>query len=140
MTAPYIWYDGPMTRSVLVLLLTLLALPVAAQQRTRLAVYSTLEVENIADFKKAFETENKDLKSRVDGHTATARRSEAASFVESYPAEKGKFWLKRRGPTRSPDGTGWASCRCLIQARTSPSRLFSTIAAWLTRCSLSNTE
>ena len=51
-----------MTRLVLVfLLLTVLALPAGAQQRTRLAVYSTLEVENIADFKKAFEAENKDL-------------------------------------------------------------------------------
>ena len=37
------------------------ALPVSAQQRTRLQVYSTLEVENINDFKKAFEAENRDL-------------------------------------------------------------------------------
>jgi iron(III) transport system substrate-binding protein len=61
MTAPYIWYDGPMIRGFLAVVLIVLALPVAAQQRTRLAVYSTLEVENIADFKKAFEQENKDL-------------------------------------------------------------------------------
>src|SRR5262245_65641378 len=50
-----------MIRWGLALGLVLLALPVAAQQRTRLAVYSTLEVENIADFKKAFEQENKDV-------------------------------------------------------------------------------
>ena len=37
------------------------ALPVSAQQRTRLQVYSTLEVENINDFKKAFEAENRDV-------------------------------------------------------------------------------
>src|SRR6478609_598503 len=42
-------------------LLVLAALPASAQQRTRLQVYSTLEVENIADFKKAFEAENRDL-------------------------------------------------------------------------------
>jgi iron(III) transport system substrate-binding protein len=41
--------------------LVLLAIPAAAQQRTRLAVYSTLEVENISDFKKAFEAENRDV-------------------------------------------------------------------------------
>jgi len=61
MTAPYIWYDGPMIRWVVAFALIVLALPVSAQQRTRLAVYSTLEVENIGDFKKAFEQENKDL-------------------------------------------------------------------------------
>ena len=61
MTPPYIWYDGPMIRLVLAFVLIVLALPVTAQQRTRLAVYSTLEVENIGDFKKAFEQENKDL-------------------------------------------------------------------------------
>ncbi|MBS0549162.1 MAG: putative 2-aminoethylphosphonate ABC transporter substrate-binding protein [Proteobacteria bacterium] len=37
------------------------ALPAQAQQRTRLQVYSTLEVEHIADFKKAFEAENRDV-------------------------------------------------------------------------------
>jgi iron(III) transport system substrate-binding protein len=42
-------------------LLLLAAFPLSAQQRTRLQVYSTLEVENIADFKKAFEAENRDL-------------------------------------------------------------------------------
>ena len=38
-----------------------LALPASAQQRTRLQVYSTLEVENINDFKKSFEAENRDI-------------------------------------------------------------------------------
>lgn len=33
----------------------------AAQQRTRLEVYSTLEVEHLNDFKKLFEAENRDL-------------------------------------------------------------------------------
>ena len=33
----------------------------AAQDRVRLEVYSTLEVENINDFKKAFEAENRDI-------------------------------------------------------------------------------
>ena len=37
------------------------SLSASAQQRTRLQVYSTLEVENIADFKKAFEAENRDV-------------------------------------------------------------------------------
>ncbi len=41
--------------------LATLALPAAAQQRMRLQVYSTLEVENINDFKKAFEAENRDI-------------------------------------------------------------------------------
>jgi iron(III) transport system substrate-binding protein len=61
MTAPYIWYDDPMSRWIAAAALLLLAIPAAAQQRTRLQVYSTLEVENIADFKKAFEDENKDV-------------------------------------------------------------------------------
>src|SRR5690349_4641748 len=38
-----------------------LAVPALAQERTRLQVYSTLEVENINDFKKAFEAENKNI-------------------------------------------------------------------------------
>jgi iron(III) transport system substrate-binding protein len=42
-------------------LLLLATLPMSAQQRTRLQVYSTLEVENINDFKKAFEAENRDI-------------------------------------------------------------------------------
>ena len=33
----------------------------AAQDRVRLEVYSTLEVENINDFKKSFEAENPDI-------------------------------------------------------------------------------
>src|SRR3954466_13940662 len=42
-------------------LLLLAVVPASAQQRTRLQVYSTLEVANIADFKKAFEAENRDV-------------------------------------------------------------------------------
>ena len=41
--------------------LVLAAVSASAQQRTRLQVYSTLEVENIGDFKKAFEAENRDI-------------------------------------------------------------------------------
>jgi len=41
--------------------LMLAAVSASAQQRTRLQVYSTLEVENIGDFKKAFEAENRDI-------------------------------------------------------------------------------
>ncbi len=41
--------------------LLLAAVSASAQQRTRLQVYTTLEVENIADFKKAFEAENRDI-------------------------------------------------------------------------------
>jgi iron(III) transport system substrate-binding protein len=41
--------------------IALAAVPAAAQQKVRLQVYSTLEVENINDFKKAFEAENKDI-------------------------------------------------------------------------------
>jgi iron(III) transport system substrate-binding protein len=40
---------------------TLCAAPAVAQQKERLQVYSTLEVENINDFKKAFEAENRDI-------------------------------------------------------------------------------
>jgi iron(III) transport system substrate-binding protein len=50
-----------MRRWLAALAALLLALPAAAQQRTRLEVYSTLEMENLADFKKAFEAENPDL-------------------------------------------------------------------------------
>jgi iron(III) transport system substrate-binding protein len=39
----------------------LVVVSASAQQRTRLQVYSTLEVANIADFKKAFEAENRDV-------------------------------------------------------------------------------
>jgi iron(III) transport system substrate-binding protein len=42
-------------------LLAVASIPASAQQRTRLQVYSTLEVENIADFKKVFEAENRDV-------------------------------------------------------------------------------
>jgi iron(III) transport system substrate-binding protein len=48
-------------KSCFALLLILAAASASAQQRTRLQVYSTLEVANIADFKKAFEAENRDL-------------------------------------------------------------------------------
>jgi len=48
-------------KSWLAALLVLVAASASAQQRTRLQVYSTLEVANIADFKKAFEAENRDL-------------------------------------------------------------------------------
>jgi iron(III) transport system substrate-binding protein len=41
--------------------LLLATVSASAQQRTRLQVYSTLEVANIADFKKAFEAENRDI-------------------------------------------------------------------------------
>ena len=61
MAEPYICYDAAMKRWIGALVLLLIALPVAAQQRTRLQVYSTLEVENIGDFKKAVESENKDV-------------------------------------------------------------------------------
>src|SRR5262245_63464688 len=61
MTVPYICYDAAMKRWIAALALLLIACPAAAQQRTRLQVYSTLEVENIGDFKKAFESENKDV-------------------------------------------------------------------------------
>jgi iron(III) transport system substrate-binding protein len=43
------------------LVLLLVSLSASAQQRTRLVVYSTLEVANIGDFKKAFEAENPDI-------------------------------------------------------------------------------
>ncbi len=47
---------------VLVLVLaTIHAAPATAQQRTRLEVYSTLEMENLKDFKRAFEAQNPDL-------------------------------------------------------------------------------
>ncbi|SEP48601.1 iron(III) transport system substrate-binding protein [Rhodospirillales bacterium URHD0017] len=49
-------------RSLMVaVLLALGATAVAAQDRVRLEVYSTLEIENLNDFKKAFEAENRDL-------------------------------------------------------------------------------
>jgi len=41
--------------------LMLAAVSASAQQRTRLQVYTTLEVANIADFKKAFEADNRDI-------------------------------------------------------------------------------
>ena len=46
---------------ILAAVMMLAAGTAAAQSRTRLEVYSTLEVENLTDFKKAFEAENPDL-------------------------------------------------------------------------------
>jgi iron(III) transport system substrate-binding protein len=46
---------------VTALLVAAASVSASAQQRTRLQVYSTLEVENIGDFKKAFEAENRDV-------------------------------------------------------------------------------
>lgn len=43
---------------MLAALIALAALTAAAQDRTRLDVYSTLEIENLKDFKKAFEAEH----------------------------------------------------------------------------------
>ena len=49
-------------RSLIVaILLVLGATATAAQDRVRLEVYSTLEVENLKDFKTAFEAENRDI-------------------------------------------------------------------------------
>jgi iron(III) transport system substrate-binding protein len=51
-----------MMRSLIAtVLLVLGATAVAAQDRVRLEVYSTLEVENLKDFKTAFEAENRDI-------------------------------------------------------------------------------
>ena len=45
-----------------VAILGVLAAPAAvAQDRTRIEVYSTLEIENLNDFKKTFEAENPDI-------------------------------------------------------------------------------
>lgn len=55
-------YDAAMKKTVIAALAALLATVTAsAQERTRLQVYTTLEVENIADFKKAFEAANRDI-------------------------------------------------------------------------------
>src|SRR5580765_291539 len=60
--APHWETEDRMTRSfVLAALLALGAATAAAQDRVRLEVYSTLEVENINDFKKSFEAENPDI-------------------------------------------------------------------------------
>ncbi len=50
-----------MTRWWAAVVCVLAAATAAAQDRTRLEVYSTLEVENLNDFKKTFETENPDI-------------------------------------------------------------------------------
>lgn len=54
-------YDIAMRSWIALLALGALAAPASAQQRTRLQVYSTLEVENINDFKKSFEADNRDV-------------------------------------------------------------------------------
>src|SRR6202023_1107960 len=50
------------------------------------------------------------------------------------------FWLDRRGPSGTRLKRGWRSCCSLIQARISPRRFFSTMAASPTRRSLSKAE
>ncbi len=50
-----------MTRWWAAIACVLAATAAAAQDRTRLEVYSTLEIENLNDFKKSFETENPDI-------------------------------------------------------------------------------
>src|SRR5688572_2140709 len=47
--------------AIAIVLAVAAAAAVSAQTRTRLIVYSTLEPENIADFKKVFEADNPDL-------------------------------------------------------------------------------
>src|SRR5476649_929831 len=54
-------YDRSMKYIALIAALLLAVSSASAQQRTRLLVYSTLEPENIADFKKAFEAEDPDV-------------------------------------------------------------------------------
>ena len=50
-----------MTRWWAAIACVLAATNAAAQGRTRLEVYSTLEIENLNDFKKSFEAENPDI-------------------------------------------------------------------------------
>lgn len=50
-----------MTRWWAAIVCVLAATAAAAQDRTRLEVYSTLEIENLNDFKKSFEAENPDI-------------------------------------------------------------------------------
>ncbi len=50
-----------MTRWWAAIVCVLAASTATAQDRTRLEVYSTLEIENLNDFKKTFEAENPDL-------------------------------------------------------------------------------
>ena len=70
-------------------------------------------------------------------HTPQRRRSGRATVC--YPAGRARRsarsfmmparWCDRFGPPLSPLCGGRLSCSCLIQARTSPSRLLSTMAA-----------
>jgi iron(III) transport system substrate-binding protein len=54
--------EEPMMKSFLAsVLVAALASAASAQSRVRLEVYSTLEIENLTDFKKAFESEHPDL-------------------------------------------------------------------------------
>lgn len=46
---------------------------------------------------KKKDDEISDLKTRFDGQAAGSRKAEAIAFVESFPAAKGKHWLKRVG-------------------------------------------
>ena len=47
-----------MKKWIMAVAMTLAAATASAQDRVRLEVYSTLEIENLNDFKKAFEAEN----------------------------------------------------------------------------------
>ena len=60
-----------MRRLMLGVLFAIVATTAAAQERVRLEVYSTLEVENIDDFKKAFEAENPRHRDRVELRDST---------------------------------------------------------------------
>src|SRR5258708_10721708 len=50
-------------------LLMLVAMTAEAQDRVKLEVYSTLEVENLNDFKKAFEAQNRDVEILWNRHS-----------------------------------------------------------------------
>ena len=50
-----------MTKWAMAIAMLLAAATASAQDRVRLEVYSTLEIENLNDFKKSFEAENPDI-------------------------------------------------------------------------------